>query len=128
MIRRFVLGIIHNATVTHADASWPVALRVDPLLLRAIEVLPLEEVEIIDTATGERFTTWAQEGAAGEVRVHGGTSHHVRPGDVISIVSYGLLHDGQTLGHRARVVTLGAANTIVSITETYYRRPEAGVT
>jgi aspartate 1-decarboxylase len=117
MIRRFVRGVIHNATVTHADPSWPVSLRIDPVLLRAIEVLPLEEVEIVNTATGERFTTWAQEGAAGEVRVHGGTSHHVRAGDVISIVSHGLLHDGQTLAHRARVVTLGAANAIVSITE-----------
>ena len=113
MIRRFVRGVIHNATVTHADPSWPVSLRIDPILLRAIEVLPLEEVEIINTSTGERFTTWAQEGAAGEVRVHG----HVRVGDIVSIVSHGQLHDGQTLSHRARVVTLGSANAIVSITE-----------
>ena len=51
------------------------------------------------------------------MRVHGGTSHHVRAGDVISIVSHGLLHDGQTLAHRAKVVTVNGRNEIVSLDE-----------
>jgi len=40
-----------------------------------------------------------------------------RAGDIISILSYGTLHDGQTLAHRAKVITLDAANRIVSLTE-----------
>ena len=117
MIRRFVRSVIHNATVTAADSAWPVSLRLDPVLMRAIEVLPLEEVEIVNTSTGERFATWVEEGASGEVRVHGGTSHHVRAGDVITIVSHGLLHDGQTLTHKGKIVTLDAKNGIVALVE-----------
>ena len=117
MIRRFARGVIHNATVTHADATWPVSLHADRVLLEAIGVLPLEEVEIVNVATGERFSTWIEAGSPGEVRVHGGTAHHVRTGDVITIVSYGQLHDGQTLTHRAKVVTVDGANRILSLDE-----------
>jgi aspartate 1-decarboxylase len=119
VIRRFVRGVIHNATVTEADADWPVALRIDSVLLRSIEVLPLEEVEIVNTSTGHRFTTWADAAAegSGEVSVHAGANHHVRRGDVITIVSHGLLHDGQTLNHRATIVTVDTQNRVVSLTE-----------
>ena len=117
MIRRFVRGVIHNAVVTHADDAWPVSLHADPVLLQAIDVQPLEEVEIVNVGTGERFTTWVDAGAAGDIRVHGGSTHHVRAGDVITIVSYGLLHDGQTLAHRAKVVTVDSHNRILSLDE-----------
>ncbi len=120
MIRRFVRAVVHNATVTTADASFPISLSVDPIILRAADVLPLEEVEVVNVSTGERFTTFAEPAVEGSgvVRVHAGSSHHVRSGDVISIVSYGLLHDGQTLNHHARSITLDADNRVVSLIET----------
>jgi aspartate 1-decarboxylase len=120
MIRSFVRSLIHNATVTESDSTWPASLRIDAVLLRAAEILPLEAVEVINLATGDRFRTWAEEApeGSGEVRVHGGLKHPVRSGDTISIVVYGLLHDGQTIGHRARVVTVDAKNAVVAITET----------
>ena len=119
MIRSFVRSLVHNATVTKSDAGWPASLRVDAVLLRAAEIRVLEQVEVINLATGDRFHTWAEEAAegSGEVRVHGGLKHPVRAGDTITIIAYGLLHDGQTIGHRARVVTLDAKNGVVSITE-----------
>jgi aspartate 1-decarboxylase len=119
MIRRFVRSVIHNATVTHTDAAWPVSVRVDPVLLRSAELRPFEEIEIVNTTTGARWRSWvapATEGS-GEVRVAGGTHQHARTGDVVSLLSYGLLHDGQTIGHKAKVLTLDAANRVVSLIE-----------
>jgi aspartate 1-decarboxylase len=109
MMRRLVRAAIRNATVTRGDA---VSLHLDPILLRAANVLPLEEVEIVNHATGERVTTFAEEGGAGEVVVP-----RMRSGDVVSIVSWGLLHDGQTLSHKATIVTLDATNGVFSIAE-----------
>ena len=119
MIRRFVRATIHNATVTEADVAWPVSVRVDPILLRAADLLPLEEVEIVNTITGLRFTTWVEAGAegSGEVRIHAGSEHRIRRGDIVTIVSYGLLHDGQTLNHRAKAITLDAQNRMTALTE-----------
>lgn len=110
MIRRFVRSLIHNATVTASNAS--ASLLLDPILMRAMEVRTFEEVEIVNAATGARFATWVEEGGPGEVRVP-----HARSGEVVAIVSHGLLHDGQTLAHKPRVVTLDASNTVVAITE-----------
>ena len=110
MMRRLVRAAVQNATVTHGNA---LTLRIDPLILRAANILPLEEVELVNHATGERVTTFAEEAAAGEVH-----APRMRAGDVISIVSWGVLHDGQTLNHSAKIVTLDPKNTILSLVET----------
>jgi aspartate 1-decarboxylase len=115
-MRSLLRAVIQNAIVTAVDDAPPVSLRVDPFLMRAADLLPCEEVEVVNVATGERFRTWlepAEEGS-GEVRLHAGTRTPVRKGDTVSILAFGLLHDGQTLDHRARVVTLDDANRVVA--------------
>ncbi len=67
--------------------------------------------------TGDRFTTYVEPGSSGEVRVHSAVAHHVRVGDVISILSWGLLHDGQTLAHSSKMVTLDGDNRVISLIE-----------
>ena len=109
MMRRLVRAAVQNATVTHGDA---LTLRADPLILRAANILPLEEVELVNHATGARWTTFAEEAGPGEVH-----APRMRAGDVISVLSWGLMHDGQTLNHSAKVVTLGAKNEVVSLVE-----------
>lgn len=119
MIRRFVRSVVQNATVSVAESRWPVSLRIDPIIMRAAALEPFEEVEVVSHATADRFTTFvepATEGS-GEVRIHSAERHHVRAGDTISIVSWGLLHDGQTLNHRLKVVELDAKNVVVALTE-----------
>jgi hypothetical protein len=44
-MRRFVRSLIQNATVTSAERS--VALKLDPVLMRAMEVRAFEEVEVV---------------------------------------------------------------------------------
>jgi aspartate 1-decarboxylase len=109
MMRRLVRAAVQNATVTHGGA---LTLRVDPLILRAANILPLEEVEVVNHASGERVTTFAEEAAAGEVH-----APRMRAGDVVSIVSWGVLHDGQTLNHTAKIVTVDAKNQVIAIDE-----------
>ena len=109
MMRRLVRAAVQNATVTHGNA---LTLRVDPLILRAANILPLEEVEIVNHATGERWTTFAEEAGAGEVH-----APRMRAGDAISILSWGLMHDGQTLNHTAKIVTVDSKNVVTAIAE-----------
>ena len=110
MIRRLVRSLIRNATVTGANDAP--SLRLDRVLMNAMEVRAFEEVDVINTVTGARTTTWVEEGESGEVRVP-----HTRTGDVVTILSLGLLHDGQTLAHKVRVVAVDAKNELVAITE-----------
>jgi aspartate 1-decarboxylase len=110
LIRRLVRSLIRNATVTSANDSP--ALRLDLVLMNAMEIRAFEEVEIVNDATGARWTTWVEEGAPGEVRVP-----RMRAGDKVTILSSGLLHDGQTLAHKARVVSVDSRNALLSISE-----------
>jgi aspartate 1-decarboxylase len=109
MMRRLVRAAIQNATVSGGEG---LTLRIDPLILRAANILPLEEVEIVHHTTGQRFTTFVEEGASGEVIAPG-----IRATDLVSIVSWGLMHDGQTLAHQATIVTLNEMNRVVAITQ-----------
>ncbi len=102
-MRRFVRSLIQNATATSAERS--VALKLDPVLMRAMEVRAFEEVEVVNAATGARLSAWVEDGEPGEVRVP-----HMHAGDVITVISHRFLHDGQTLAHKARVVTAGPKN------------------
>ncbi|HEX7150590.1 MAG TPA: aspartate 1-decarboxylase [Thermoanaerobaculia bacterium] len=108
-MRRLVRAAIRNATITRAEG---LTLRADPILLRAANILPLEEVELVHHATSARFVTFVEAAAEGSGEVAYGS---VRAGDVVSIVAYGLLHDGQTLNHKATLVTVDAANTVIDI-------------
>ena len=110
MMRRLVRAAIQNATVTRSEG---LTLKLDPVLLRAANILPLEEVEIVHHATSQRFVTFAEEGADGEVCVP-----RVRIGDVVSIVSWGVMHDGQTLAHTATLVTVSPDNQVIGVAQT----------
>jgi aspartate 1-decarboxylase len=110
MIRSLVRTIIYDAHVTAVGST---ALEIDAHVLNAAGVLPFEEVEIVNQTTGAHVRTWvepAKEGS-GDVRVHSGA----RQGDVITIVCYGMLHEGQTLDHKPRVIRLDAHNRVVSV-------------
>lgn len=109
MMRRLVRAAIRNATVTRSEG---VTLRLDPLILTAANILPLEEVEIVSHATGEHVTTFAEAGAAGEVCAPG-----MRANDIVSVLSWGTMHDGQTLNHTAKLVTLDASNRVVAVSD-----------
>lgn len=105
--------VIHNATVTHVSNDWPVALSLDPVIMRAAELLPLEEVEIVNISNGARSRAYVQPGAAGEVRIF----QAAHAGDIVSIIAFAQLHAGQTLDHRAKIVTLDANNNVITIAD-----------
>lgn len=107
-----VRALIRDVTVTHGDARD--ALRLDAVLLRAAEILPFQEVEVVNAATGARFRTWVEAAAEGSGEVH---APYIRTGDRITIVSYTTLHEGQTLAHKPRLLTVDAQNRVIAIVE-----------
>src|SRR5206468_7027734 len=105
-------AIVRELTVTHGDVRD--ALRIDPVLLRSAEMRPFEEVEIVNLATGTRLRTWVEEAGDATGEVH---APNARTGDRITIVAYTMLHEGQTLAHKVKLVRVDAANRVMAITE-----------
>jgi aspartate 1-decarboxylase len=107
-----VRALIRNATATEGDTRD--AVRIDPVLLRAAEIVPFAEVEVVNLATGARFRTFAEPAAeaSGDIQAPG-----VRAGDAVTIIAYTLLHEGQTLAHRTKIVTVDGRNQLLGIAE-----------
>jgi aspartate 1-decarboxylase len=56
---------IHRATVTEADLNYEGSITIDADLMDAAEVLPHEQVQILNVNNGERFDTYAIRGPRG---------------------------------------------------------------
>jgi len=111
-MRTLLRSLIRNAIVTATSTASSPSLRLDAYILHAAELLPFEEVEIVNDATGERFRTWVEPAPEGS----GEVSLRARQGDVVSIAAFVTLHEGQTLAHTPRVVTLDDKNRVVAAT------------
>ncbi len=117
-MRTLLRSVIQNATITSVDSAGPARLRADGFVLCAAEMLAFEKVQVVEAITGTRFETWieaAPEGS-GEISLHGAGTH-LRAGQQISVAVYVALHEGQTLGHTARFVSLDAHNRVVEAIE-----------
>lgn len=86
---------IHRATITAADLEYPGSITVDRDLMRKANLVPYEQVHVLDVENGARFETYVIEGAAesGTVCVNGAAARLVHPGDKVIIISYALYSD-----------------------------------
>jgi len=108
---------IHRATVTVADLDYVGSVTIDAELMTAADLLPGEQVAILDVSNGARLETYVIEGAAGSgvIGINGAAAHLVHPGDLVIIVSYALVDDAEARALRPRIVHVDAANRIVAL-------------
>ncbi len=84
---------IHRVTVTEANLNYIGSITIDSALLRAANILEGERVWIVDNNNGERFDTYtiAGEEGSGVICLNGAAARKVQPGDIVIIMSYGLM-------------------------------------
>ena len=117
MLRPMLIGKIHRATVTEANLNYVGSITIDSDLLDAADLLPGQQVDIVDVTNGARLTTYviAGERGRGGVGINGAAAHLVHPGDVIIIIGYGMLTDAEARTRAAHVVFVDADNQIVQL-------------
>ena len=116
MLRNFLLGKIHRATVTRADLDYVGSITLDPLLIEAAGFMENEKIDIYDVTNGSRLSTYVIPGlpGSGEVGINGAAAHLVRPGDLVILASYGYLTAEEAQAHAPKVVFVDDRNRIVS--------------
>lgn len=117
MLRPMLIGKIHRATVTQADLNYVGSITIDADLLDAADLLPGQQVDVVDVTNGARLTTYviAGERGRGGIGINGAAAHLVHPGDVIIIIGYGMLTDAEARTRAAHVVFVDADNRIVQL-------------
>ena len=116
MLRTMMTSKIHRATVTQADLHYVGSVTVDQDLLDAADLLPGEQVHIVDVTNGARLETYtiAGERGSGVVGVNGAAAHLVHPGDVVILIGYGQMEDEEARRRQPRVVFVDPDNRIVA--------------
>src|ERR1041384_7665059 len=117
MFRTMLKSKIHRATVTQADLHYVGSVTVDPVLMEAADLLPGEQVAIVDIANGARLETYVIEGerGSGVIGINGAAAHLVHPGDLVIVISYGLMDAADAASYKPRVVFVDAGNRIVEL-------------
>ncbi|MER6122375.1 aspartate 1-decarboxylase [Streptomyces sp. NPDC001795] len=108
---------IHRATVTQADLHYVGSVTVDADLMDAADLLPGEQVHIVDVTNGARLETYVIEGerGSGVIGINGAAAHLVQPGDTVILISYTLADDAEARALIPSVVHVDAANRIISL-------------
>ena len=117
MLRPMMVAKIHRATITAADLHYVGSITVDSDLLDAAELLPGQQVDVVDVTNGARLTTYAIAGEAGSgvVCVNGAAAHLIHPGDTVIVIAYALLPDAEARTYRPAVVHVDGANRPVDV-------------
>ena len=84
---------IHRVTVTGADLNYIGSITIDEALMEASNIIEGEKVSIVNINNGERLETYVIKGNrnSGEITLNGPAARKVQKGDVIIIISYGIL-------------------------------------
>lgn len=115
MRRTMLKSKIHRATVTQADLHYVGSLTVDAELMEAADLLPGEQVHVVDIDNGARLETYVIEGphGSGLIGINGAAARLVHPGDLVIIISYASLEDAEARAYVPRVVHVGAGNRVL---------------
>src|SRR5258708_1680753 len=108
---------IHRATVTHADLHYVGSVTVDAALMDAADLLPGEQIAIVDVANGARLETYVIEGerGSGVIGINGAAAHLIHPGDLVILISYQTVEDREARALKPRIVHVDAANRIIDL-------------
>ncbi len=117
MFRTMLKSKIHRATVTQADLHYVGSVTIDEDLMEAADLLPGEQVAIVDIDNGSRLETYVIPGVRGSgvIGINGAAARLVAPGDLVIIISYMGVSDREARELKPTVVHVDGRNQIVVI-------------
>jgi aspartate 1-decarboxylase len=115
-VQRFMLkSKIHRAMLTGADLDYEGSIAIDTNLLAAAEILPGEQVHVLNLSNASRLITYAIEAPAGSgtVLLNGPAARLGLAGDRVVIISYCTVSDEEARQLRPKVVKVDEKNRIL---------------
>ena len=117
MLRTMFKSKIHRATVTQAELHYIGSLTVDVELLEAADLLPGEQVSVVDITNGARLETYLIPGerGSGVIGVNGAAAHLIGVGDLVIVLSYAAMSDQEAREFSPTVVHVDGDNKIITV-------------
>jgi len=108
---------IHRARVTQVNIDYEGSITIDKRLMEAADILPYEQVKVLDINNGARFETYAIEAEAGsgEIGIQGAAARLVTVGDTVIILAYCQVEEEEAHNFAPKLVYVDEKNTITEI-------------
>ncbi len=113
-MRTMLKSKIHRARVTDGNIDYEGSITIDKKLMDAADILPYEQVQILNVNNGARFSTYAIEGRenGGDICLNGAAARLVAKGDIVIILTYADMDDEEARHYHPRLVYVDAQNRI----------------
>jgi len=110
-------GKIHRARVTQVDVDYEGSITIDKSLMEASDILPYEQVEVLNINNGARFNTYAIEAepGSGTICINGAAARLAAKGDIVIILSYCHVPDDEAINVIPKMVYVDENNRIVEM-------------
>ena len=105
---------IAHARVTEAHLYYEGSITIDESILKAVDIIPGEKVEVLNVNTGSRIETYVIPGKAGSghICLNGPAARSGCVGDQIIILCYALLEEPLARKFKTKIVYLDDRNKI----------------
>ncbi|MEE8372819.1 MAG: aspartate 1-decarboxylase [Dehalococcoidia bacterium] len=113
-MRMMLKSKIHRATVTEANVDYEGSITIDKDLMEAADMLPYEQVHVLDVDNGSRLETYVIEGerGSGVICMNGAAAKLIRERDKVIIISYQTISEADAVDLEPKVVFVDSRNAI----------------
>ncbi len=114
-MRTMLKSKIHRATVTDGNIDYEGSITIDKKLMEEADMLPYEQVQVLNINNGVRFSTYVIEGEAGsgDICLNGAAARLSVKGDLVIILTYTERSDEEARNHVPKIVQVNEKNEVV---------------
>jgi len=114
-MRTMLKSKIHRATVTEANIQYEGSITIDKDLMEAADILPYEQVHVLDIDNGSRLETYVIEGerGSGAICINGAAARLVSAGDKVIIISYQTVSEADAANLVPKLVYVNSQNAVI---------------
>ncbi|VAX37647.1 Aspartate 1-decarboxylase [hydrothermal vent metagenome] len=114
MFIQYCKSKIAHATVTESELWYEGSITVDEDLLKAVDIIPGERVQVLNINNGNRFDTYVIAGnpQSGTICLNGPAARLGLVGDQIMILSYGIMTPEEAKQTKMKTIHLDEKNHI----------------
>ena len=88
--------------------------------MEAAGIVEWEKIAVLDVTNGSRLETYAIKapGSSGEICINGAAAHLVKPGDLVILLTFQGIEEGEIGNHEPRIVHVDEQNKVIELSTT----------
>jgi len=108
---------IAHGLVTEAELFYEGSITIDEDIIKAVDIIPGEKVEVLNINNGNRFNTYVIAGkpGSGQICLNGPAARLGLVGDQIIILSYALMEQEEARSTPTKIIHLDENNKIKNL-------------